>query len=121
MNEGSMMRLSGMIRKEWLQVIRDPSSIAIAFVLPLLLLLIFGYGVSLDARNVPVAVVLEEPGPQGLNFSGGFFHSPYFAPVVTPSSAPRAFRLQRLCWGTVGSLPAILRFFWCELAHWRRR
>ena len=29
------MRLAGMIRKEWLQVIRDPSSIAIAFVLPL--------------------------------------------------------------------------------------
>ena len=29
MNGGSMMRLSGMIRKEWLQVIRDPSSIMV--------------------------------------------------------------------------------------------
>ena len=97
------MRLSGMIRKEWLQVIRDPSSIAIAFVLPLLLLLIFGYGVSLDARNVPVAVVLEEPGPQGLNFSGGFFQSPYFAPVVTPSiqeaeALLRANRVDGIIW-----------------------
>ena len=97
------MRLAGMIRKEWLQVIRDPSSIAIAFVLPLLLLLIFGYGVSLDARNVPVAVVLEEPGPQGLNFSGGFFQSPYFAPVVTPSiqeaeALLRANRVDGIIW-----------------------
>ena len=44
------MRLRGMIRKESLQVLRDPSSIAIAFVMPLVLLLLFGYGVSLDAR-----------------------------------------------------------------------
>ena len=39
MNAGAGLRLRGMVRKEWLQVVRDPSSIAIAFVLPLLLLL----------------------------------------------------------------------------------
>ena len=39
MNEGGVMRLSGMVRQEWLEGFRDPSSIAIAFVLPLLLLL----------------------------------------------------------------------------------
>ncbi len=36
------MRLAGMIRKEWLQILRDPSSIAIAFALPVLLLFLFG-------------------------------------------------------------------------------
>ena len=51
------MRLAGMIRKESLQILRDPSSIAIAFVMPLVLLLLFGYGVSLDARHIPLAVV----------------------------------------------------------------
>lgn len=35
MNSIRLMRLGGLIRKEWLQVIRDPSSLAIAFVLPL--------------------------------------------------------------------------------------
>ena len=39
------MRLAGMLRKESLQIIRDPSSIAIAFVMPVVLLLVFGYGV----------------------------------------------------------------------------
>ncbi|MBV5318942.1 MAG: ABC transporter permease [Desulfobulbaceae bacterium] len=81
MKPGSLLRITGMIRKECLQVIRDPSSIAIAFFLPLLLLLIFGYGVSLDAKNVPIALVVEQPGAQALSFSGGFYQSPYFAPV----------------------------------------
>lgn len=85
MNPGSLMRIKGMIRKEWLQVIRDPSSMAIAFFLPLLLLLIFGYGVSLDAKNVPIALVVEHPGAQTSSFSGGFFQSPYFLPVPMTS------------------------------------
>ena len=55
------MRLRGLIRKEFLQILRDPSSIAIAFLLPVVLLLIFGYGVSLDAEHVPIALVVEQP------------------------------------------------------------
>ena len=73
-------RLPGLIRKESLQIVRDPSSIAIAFVLPVFLLLLFGYGVSMDARHVPVAIVLEQPGAHGLSFAAAFDHSPYFAP-----------------------------------------
>ena len=49
------MRLRGLVRKEFLQIVRDPSSIAIAFLMPIFLLLLFGYGVSLDAEHVPVA------------------------------------------------------------------
>ncbi len=79
------MRIKGMMRKEWLQVIRDPSSIAIAFFLPLLLLLIFGYGVSLDAKNIPIAMVVEHPDPQTSSFTGGFYQSPYFAPIALSS------------------------------------
>ena len=58
---GRRMRLRGLLRKEVLQILRDPSSIAIAFVLPLVLLLLFGYGISLDARRVPIALVIENP------------------------------------------------------------
>lgn len=74
------MRLRGLIRKEFIQIVRDPSSIAIAFVLPLVLLLIFGYGVSLDAKNVPVGIVVDQPSPQTSAFSGSFEQSPYFDP-----------------------------------------
>jgi ABC-2 type transport system permease protein len=68
------------LRKEMLQVVRDPSSIAIAFVLPVILLLLHGYGVSLDAKQVPLALVVEEPTAETARFTAGFEASPYFAP-----------------------------------------
>ena len=48
-----LMRMRGILRKETLQILRDPSSIALAIVMPLVLLFIFGYGVTLDAEHVP--------------------------------------------------------------------
>jgi ABC-2 type transport system permease protein len=77
----SAMRLRGIIVKEALQVLRDPSSIAIAFLMPLFLLLIFGYGVSLDAKDIPLALVVENPSAETASLTGGFYESPYFKPV----------------------------------------
>jgi ABC-2 type transport system permease protein len=70
--------MRGLIRKEFLQIIRDPSSIAIAFLMPVVLLLIFGYGVSLDAKNVPIGLVVEQPGAEVNAFIQGFKGSVYF-------------------------------------------
>ena len=78
---GGAMRLRGLIRKEFYQILRDPSSIAIAFLLPVVLLLVFGYGVSLDAEHVPVALVVEQPSADTASFTGGFEQSRYFKPV----------------------------------------
>lgn len=72
-------RLRGLIRKETIQVLRDPSSISIAFVLPVILLLLFGYGVSLDAEQVPVAVVVENPTSETGSFTASLTASRYFA------------------------------------------
>ncbi len=77
---GRAMRLRGLVRKEFLQIRRDPSSIAIAFILPVFLLLLFGYGVSLDARHVPLALIVESPTALTADFSGSFFRSEYFEP-----------------------------------------
>jgi ABC-2 type transport system permease protein len=103
MNPGWLLRLRGMIRKEWLQVIRDPSSIAIAFFLPLLLLLIFGYGVSLDAKNIRIGLVVEQADSQSLSFIGGLYQSPYFAPVALTSiqvaeTALRESKIDGIIW-----------------------
>ncbi len=75
------MRLRGLIRKESLQIIRDPSSIGIAFFLPVLLLLLFGYGVSLDARDVKIALVVEHPDSGTAALVSGFQQSDYFSPI----------------------------------------
>ena len=79
---GWRMRLKGLLRKEFLQILRDPSSIAIAFLMPVLLLLLFGYGVSLDAEHVPVGIVTEKPDEDTSRFVGSFMNSRYFKPVV---------------------------------------
>jgi ABC-2 type transport system permease protein len=74
------MRLRGLMRKEFLQILRDPSSIAIAFLMPVVLLLLFGYGVSLDAERVPIALVVEKPSADTSGFTAGFYGSDYFKP-----------------------------------------
>lgn len=81
MNARRWMRLRGLLRKESLQILRDPSSIAIAFVMPVVLLLLIGYGLSLDAKHVPLALVVENPNAETASFTAGFFQSPYFVPV----------------------------------------
>jgi len=88
---GGRMRLRGLMRKEALQILRDPSSLAIAFVMPVVLLLLFGYGVSLDAKHVPIALVVEQPSAASADFTASFRRSPYFAPVRM-ASLPAAER-----------------------------
>ena len=67
---------------------RDPSSIAIGVVLPLILILLFGYGLSLDVKNVPVAIVIEYPTPEAIELAAGFQLSPYFHPSTMRSMPP---------------------------------
>jgi ABC-2 type transport system permease protein len=80
------------VRKEGRQIIRDPSSIAIGIVLPVILILLFGYGLSLDVTNVPVAVVLEDPSPDATELAAAFQLSPYFAARLM-TSMPQAREL----------------------------
>ncbi len=80
MNFSSPSRLRALVRKEVLQIMRDPSSIAIAFLLPMVLLFTFGYGVSLDAKNIPIAVVVEDPSGLTASFTAAFAQSHYFSP-----------------------------------------
>jgi len=73
-------------------MVRDPSSIAIGVILPVLLILLFGYGLSLDVTNVPVAVVLEDPSPEATELAARFQLSRYFK-VLTLTSMARATQL----------------------------
>jgi ABC-2 type transport system permease protein len=87
-----LRRTGSLVRKEARQMIRDPSSVALGIVLPLVLILLFGYGLSLDVNNVPVAVVLEDPSPEATDLAASFQLSEYFdARMLT--SMPRAQEL----------------------------
>jgi len=76
------MRLSGLMRKEVLQILRDPSALGIAFVLPIVLLLLFGYGVSLNAERIRLAIVTDEPTAATASLAAGFGRSKYFRPKM---------------------------------------
>ena len=73
-----MTRMIGLIRKETLQVLRDPSTILIAVILPLLLLFLFGYGVTFDPRSFNVGLVIEQPTSETGSFKASLENSRFF-------------------------------------------
>ena len=77
-NNEKFHRILGLMRKETLQVVRDPSSILVAAVLPLILLFMFGYGVSFDPRFFHIGLVIEQPTPESGSFTAALSNSPYF-------------------------------------------
>lgn len=81
----SRMRLQGLLRKEFLQIKRDPSSILLALVMPVVLLFLFGYGVSLNPTLVPVAIVAADQSQLGRDLVARFTLSRYFQPEFVPS------------------------------------
>jgi ABC-2 type transport system permease protein len=83
----SWRRLLALVRKEGLQVVRDPAAILIAFVLPVILLFLFAYAVSLDIRQVPIGVVLESDEPRARALAAAFAGTRYFQ--VTPARDAR--------------------------------
>ncbi|OYW55426.1 MAG: hypothetical protein B7Y80_14135 [Hyphomicrobium sp. 32-62-53] len=72
-------RVAALIRKETSQIVRDPSSLIIAVILPLTLLFLFGYGVSFDARRIEIGLVIEDPTPETGSFTSSLTSSSLFS------------------------------------------
>jgi len=79
----NLRRLLAIARKETYQIFRDPSTLLVAFVLPIVLLFLFAYAVSLDTRNVRIGVVLESDSESAQSLAAAFSGSRYFS--VTPA------------------------------------
>jgi ABC-2 type transport system permease protein len=75
-------RLKALIVKESLQILRDPSTILIAFVLPLVLLFIFGFGVNLDSNRVKIGLVINAQGPDVASLVKAFTNSRFLDVTV---------------------------------------
>jgi ABC-2 type transport system permease protein len=94
----SWRRLRALTRKESRQLLRDKSNLMVGLFLPLLLILIFGYGLSFDVKNAPIAIVTEDTSPTAQNVLAGFYLSPYFSPVplVSMSAAMQLMRVREV-------------------------
>ena len=77
MQSSFLIRLIALTRKESIQLLRAKSSLAIGLLLPIILILLFGYGLSFDLSNGRVAVVVEQPSPQTQQIVAGINGSPY--------------------------------------------
>jgi ABC-2 type transport system permease protein len=75
---GSLRRIRALIRKEMLEIVRDPSSMVVTIVLPVLLLFLFGFGISFDVTKMRVGVVLEDSTPETVMFEASLANTPYF-------------------------------------------
>jgi ABC-2 type transport system permease protein len=65
-------------KKEFVHIYRDPRSLALVILMPALLMLLFGYAVTLDVKNVSMAVLDRDRSQESLNFIQRFSASPYF-------------------------------------------
>jgi len=72
-------RLSSLIRKEFLQILRDPRTLALAIVMPIMQLFLLGYAATNDVRNVPLAVLDRDRGPQARLLLDAYRAADYFS------------------------------------------
>lgn len=86
------VRLAAMARKEWIQLRRDARSMALAFLLPLLLLFFFGYAITWDVRDIRLAVHDADGGAAARELVQAFEASGYFRVVARLAGYPEADR-----------------------------
>lgn len=97
-------RLGALVRKELIQIVNDPSSILIAFILPVMLLFLFGYAVSLDSTRIRVGVVMEERTAESESLLVSLRNSPY---LDVTASFDRGFLEREMVAGRLRALLVI--------------
>jgi len=74
----NLKRVAAVASKEWREIFRDPLFLALVFVVPTMLMLLFGYGLSLDVENIAFSVVAESLKKKSREFAYRFIDSRYF-------------------------------------------
>lgn len=77
---GFWRRLWALVKKEFRQMLRDRSNLLVGLALPVTLILLFGYGMSFDVKDVRVAMVLEDASPRVQQVLAGLRGSTYMEP-----------------------------------------
>lgn len=71
-------RLTSLIRKEFIQILRDPRTLVLILVIPVMQLLLLGYSATNDVRNVPLAVFDQDRGSGARALLDAFRAADYF-------------------------------------------
>jgi len=73
-----LKRVKAIANKEFIQIWRDPRSLALGIAIPVILIVLFGYALSLDIDNVPTAVWNQDKSKASVDFLLNFKNSRYF-------------------------------------------
>jgi len=76
-----LKRVSAVARKEFLHVLRDWRSLGIGIAIPLVMLFLFGYALTLDVDRVPLIVWDQSETPASRSYLSGFSASRYFSVI----------------------------------------
>jgi ABC-2 type transport system permease protein len=88
----SLLRLWAVAKKETREILRDPITLGIAILLPLVMMLLFSYAITLDLKDLPLAVLDEDRSPESCEYAASFLQSGYFrlhAAVQSPREIER--------------------------------
>jgi ABC-2 type transport system permease protein len=91
----SWQRTVALIKKEGRQIMRDPSAILITVFLPLLLLFLYGTGVSLDLKHLRIGLVLEDTAPDAQSFAKALVDSRYFDVTIVRDRRELLFDIEK--------------------------
>ncbi len=83
----AVTRLVALTRKETRQMLRDRSNLVVGILLPVVMILLFGYGLSFDVTDARIAVVMEESSAAAINAVAGLVGSEYISPIWNHSMA----------------------------------
>ena len=92
MESMSFVRFLAVSRKEFIQILRDARSLFIVVIMPVTLMLLFGYGVSLDLKGLPIYVYDRDGSQQSQDLLKHFQASEYFNVVRVVNNYPALTR-----------------------------
>jgi ABC-2 type transport system permease protein len=88
----SFRRITAMMRKEIIQILRDPRSLLIVILMPVMQLVIYGYAVNLDVRNIPLCVYDRDGTQTSQDLLKRFQATDYFKIVHVADNYPDVLR-----------------------------
>ncbi|HEV2561537.1 MAG TPA: ABC transporter permease [Rhizomicrobium sp.] len=93
MRHFSPARTGAMLVKEFIQMWRDPLTLAMIIGIPIMQLFLFGYAINLNPKNLPTAISVADPGVFARSIVAALKNSDYFNIIRTTNSPTRARRL----------------------------
>ena len=92
MRPDRLRRIAAIAHIETLLIIRDKRSLGLAFILPLLLLILFGSSLSYDVKNIPLSIWDQDRTPASRALIAAFQGSPYYRIVALREGYPDLIR-----------------------------